>query len=95
MKLRSIFTIFLSVAMLGLAYEADAQKNKYKKRRQTSKKISSYSGSRFSSGRFQPYFFVGGAINAGNYFGDLAPVSKNASTDFFIYSSRIWIFWRI
>ena len=82
MKLRSIFTIFLSVAMLGLAYEADAQKNKYKKRRQTSKKISSYSGSRFSSGRFQPYFFVGGAINAGNYFGDLAPVSKNASTDF-------------
>ena len=67
--------------MLSAAYEADAQKNKYKKRRQNNKKISRYSGSRFSAGRFQPYFYVGGAINAGNYFGDLAPVSKTASTD--------------
>lgn len=81
MKLRSIFTIILSIAMLGLAYNADAQKNKYKKRRQTNKKISRYSGSRFSAGRFQPYFFVGGGLNAGNYFGDLAPVPKKASTD--------------
>jgi len=82
MKLKSVLAIFLSVIMLSIAYDADAQRNKYKKRRKNNKKISRYSGSRFSAGRFQPYFFVGGAINAGNYFGDLAPVSKTASTDF-------------
>lgn len=67
--------------MLGLAYDAEAQKNKYKQRKKNNKKISRYSGSRFSAGRFQPYFYLGGAINAGNYFGDLAPVPKRASTD--------------
>ena len=81
MKFKSVLAIFLSVMMLGLAYDADAQRNKYKKRRKNNKKISRYSGSRFSAGRFQPYFYVGGAINAGNYFGDLAPVSRTASTD--------------
>ena len=81
MKLKSILAIFLSVFLLSLAYNADAQKNKYKKRRQNNKKISRYSGSRFSAGRFQPYFYVGGGINAGNYFGDLAPLPRRASTD--------------
>lgn len=82
MRLKSVLSVFLSLILLGLAYNADAQKNKYKKRKQNNKKISKFSGSRFSAGRFQPYFYVGGAINAGNYFGDLAPVSKRASTDF-------------
>jgi len=81
MKLKSIFAIFLSLIMLSLAYDADAQRNKYKKRRKNSKKLSNYRGGRINTGRFQPYYFVGGSINAGNYFGDLAPVSKTASTD--------------
>ncbi|MEM6641487.1 MAG: DUF6089 family protein [Bacteroidota bacterium] len=81
MKFSRILSIFLTLMVLGLAFDADAQKNKYKKRRKTSKKISKYSGARFSAGRFRPYWYVGGALNAGNYFGDLAPVSRRASTD--------------
>ena len=84
MKLKSLLVIILSVAMLGLADNADAQfnrKNKYKKRRQTNKKVSHYKGGLRGYGRFEPYYFVGAQINAGNYFGDLAPVNKAASTD--------------
>lgn len=85
MKLKSLIIIGLSVAMLGLAGEADAQrkgpKNKYKKRKQTSKKLSHYKGGTRGYGRFEPYIYAGAALNAGNYFGDLAPVSKAASTD--------------
>lgn len=82
MRLKSLIIIGLSIAMLGLSNHADAQKNKYKKRRQTNRKISHYKGGVTGYGRFEPYIYVGAAINAGNYFGDLAPVSKAASTDF-------------
>lgn len=82
MKLKSLLIILFSIAMLGLADHADAQRrNKYKKRRKTNRKVSRYSGSSRSSGRFEPFLFVGAAVNAGNYFGDLAPVAKAASTD--------------
>lgn len=82
MKLKSILIILLSVFTLAIAFDADAQKNKYKKRRKNSKKLSKYSGSRFSAGRFRSYFYVGGSLNGGNYFGDLAPTPKKFSTDF-------------
>lgn len=82
MKLKSLLVIILSVAMLGLADNAEAQRrNKYKKRRQTNRKVSHYKGGVRGYGRFEPYIFVGANINAGNYFGDLAPVNKAASTD--------------
>lgn len=81
MKLKSLLVIILSVAMLGLADNAEAQRNKYKKRRQTNRKVSHYKGGLRGYGRFEPYYFVGAQINAGNYFGDLAPVNKAASTD--------------
>ena len=81
MKLKSLIIIGLSVAMLGLASDAEAQRNKYKKRRSTNRKISRYSGGGYGTGRFAPYLYAGATINAGNYFGDLAPVSKKASTD--------------
>ena len=82
MKLKSLLVIVLSVAMLGLADHAEAQrKNKYKARRKTNKKVSHYKGGVRGYGRFEPYIFVGANINAGNYFGDLAPVNKAASTD--------------
>ncbi|WP_436514721.1 hypothetical protein [Ekhidna sp. To15] len=82
MKLKSLLVIILSVAMLGLADNAEAQRrNKYKARRQTNKKVSHYKGGVRGYGRFEPYYFVGANINAGNYFGDLAPVNKAASTD--------------
>lgn len=82
MKLKSLLVIILSVAMLGLADSAEAQrKNKYKKRRKTNRKVSHYKGGARGYGRFEPYYFVGANVNAGNYFGDLAPVNKAASTD--------------
>ncbi|WP_420316957.1 hypothetical protein [Ekhidna sp.] len=82
MKLKSFLVILLSVLMFGLADNAEAQrKNKYKKRRQTNRKVSHYKGGSRGYGRFEPYLFVGAQINAGNYFGDLAPVNKAASTD--------------
>ncbi len=82
MKLKRLLVIILSVTLLGLADNAEAQrKNKYKARRQTNKKVSHYKGGLRGYGRFEPYYFVGANINAGNYFGDLAPVNKAASTD--------------
>ncbi|NQZ76607.1 MAG: hypothetical protein HRT61_10945 [Ekhidna sp.] len=82
MKLRNFLVIILSIAMLGLADHADAQRrNKYKKRRKNNKKLSSYKGSSRSSGKFEPFLFAGGQINTGNYFGDLAPVSRAGSAD--------------
>ena len=81
MKLRNLLIVLLSIIMLGVADHADAQRNKYKKRRKTSRNVSRYNGNIRGSGRFQPYFFLGGAVNAGNYFGDLAPTSNAASTD--------------
>ena len=83
MRLRTLIVLILSLMMLGLAQDADAQRrsNKYKKRKQTNKKISHYKGGVRGFGRFRPYLFVGANINAGNYFGDLAPVNKAASTD--------------
>lgn len=82
MKLKSLLVIILSVAMLGLADNAEAQRrNKYKKRRKTNRQVSHYKGGVRGYGRFEPYLFIGANINAGNYFGDLAPVNKAASTD--------------
>ncbi|MEO9483160.1 MAG: hypothetical protein ABJG47_06930 [Ekhidna sp.] len=82
MKFKSLLVIVLSVVMLGLADHAEAQRrNKYKARRKTNKKVSHYKGGSRGYGRFEPYYFVGANINAGNYFGDLAPVNKAASTD--------------
>ncbi|MEO9872219.1 hypothetical protein [Ekhidna sp.] len=82
MKLRNLVVIALSIIMLGLADNAEAQRrNKYKKRRQTNKRVSHYKGGIRGYGRFEPYYFVGANLNAGNYFGDLAPVNKAASTD--------------
>ncbi len=83
MKLKSFLVVLLSVAMLGLADNAEAQRrrNKYKARRKTNKNISHYKGGLRGYGRFEPYYFVGAQVNAGNYFGDLAPVNKAASTD--------------
>lgn len=82
MKLKSLLIVCLSIAMLGLADHAEAQRrNKYKRRKQSSKKLSRYSTKYRGSGRFQPYWYFGASINAGNYFGDLAPVSRTGSTD--------------
>ncbi|MFK7953968.1 MAG: DUF6089 family protein [Ekhidna sp.] len=84
MRLKSLLVVFLSVIMLGITYDADAQKrkkNKYKKRKKTSKNVSNYRGGPVGYGRFKPYYYVGAAANAGNYYGDLAPIARAASSD--------------
>lgn len=84
MKKSLLLTIIVLIGALMVAPEVEAQK-KYKRRRSKNKKISSYRGSKQkrggSFGRFRPYAWVGGGLNAANYFGDLAPVSRAASTD--------------
>ncbi|MEQ9402477.1 MAG: hypothetical protein RIM99_02725 [Cyclobacteriaceae bacterium] len=83
--MRTLIVLLLSVLMLGIADDVDAQrrrpKGKYAARKKNNKKISHYKGGVRGYGRFKPYYFIGANINAGNYFGDLAPVSKKASTD--------------
>ena len=71
--------LFLLVAFL-LVETVEAQRNRYKRRRSKSKNISNYRGG-IVGGKFRPYHFVGAGINALNYFGDLAPVNRAASTD--------------
>lgn len=82
MKIKTLLILVLSIATLCFASDADAQ-NKYKKRKfkKNNKKLSHYKGGVRGYGRFRPNYFIGVNVNAGNYFGDLAPVSKAASTD--------------
>ena len=85
MKRPFILVALLLTTLVLMPDVSEAQRrnrySKYKKRK-PNKRISKYRGSgRRASGRFRPYTFVGGSLNAGNYFGDLAPVNRAASTD--------------
>lgn len=82
MKSKLFGSFLLIIFVLGFSLDADAQKrrNKYHKRKSKSKAISNYKGGSIG-GRFRPYNFVSFNINALNYYGDLAPVNKAASTD--------------
>jgi len=82
MRFKSLIITLLVLFTLGSSFDADAQRrNKYQKRKAKNKQISSYRGGRIGHSRFAPYSIVGGSINALNYFGDLAPVNRPASTD--------------
>lgn len=81
MKLNAVLSFLLLMLFLGASLKADAQRNsKYKKRIKSNKTISSYRGG-IVGGRFVPYQFASFNVNALNYFGDLAPVNRAASTD--------------
>lgn len=56
--------------------------NSYAKRKAKSKAISRYHGA-VLGGKFRPYQFITGNINALNYYGDLGPLAKATSTDIF------------
>ncbi|MEQ8554218.1 MAG: DUF6089 family protein [Cyclobacteriaceae bacterium] len=80
MKLKAFISAFLVLLFLGMALDSDAQRrNKYKKRSKRNKAISNYTNR--GGGRFRPYNFASFNINALNYYGDLAPVNRAASTD--------------
>lgn len=81
MKLRTVLSLLLLLLFLGATFEAEAQRRgSYKKRKKSSKSLSRYRGG-MVGGRFQPYYTASFNVNALNYFGDLAPVNKAASTD--------------
>ncbi|HET8859920.1 hypothetical protein [Marivirga sp.] len=80
-KLLLLFSIIMSAAII-LPESVDAQifggKNK---RRKSSRKIGSFSGSRRLFNPEISYYAVGGGINAMNYFGEIAPRPTSLSTD--------------
>lgn len=75
-----IVTIFF---LTDDAFSQRRRKNSYQKRRNKSKNVGKYRGGRSQGGasRFKAYQYVGFGVNALNYFGDLAPVNRAASTD--------------
>ncbi|MBR07301.1 MAG: hypothetical protein CMP48_06395 [Rickettsiales bacterium] len=80
MKLKIVIPSLILLLCVGLS-DADAQfgGNKYKKRNKRNKAMSNYTNR--GGGRFRPYNFVSFNVNALNYYGDLAPVNRAASTD--------------
>lgn len=84
----------LACFCLVVAEDANAQRrNKYQKRKSKNRAISHYKGGRVATSRFRPYSFVGASVNAVNYFGDLAPVNKAASTDISFTRPGFGLFW--
>ncbi|REE01681.1 DUF6089 family protein [Marinoscillum furvescens] len=81
MKFKIFISLSLVLIFLAGALDADAQRrNRYKKRRSKNKRMSSYRGGMVGA-KFRPYSYLSANVNALNYFGDLAPVNKAASTD--------------
>ena len=80
-RLLLLFSIIMSVALI-LPESVDAQifggKNK---RRKSSRKIGSFSGSKRLFNPEISYYAIGGGINALNYFGEIAPRPTSLSTD--------------
>jgi hypothetical protein len=71
----------LFLAGILITEDAMAQRgNKYKRRKNKSKNISNYRGG-VVGGKFRPYSWAGASINALNYYGDMAPLNRAASTD--------------
>ncbi|WP_258102725.1 DUF6089 family protein [Marinoscillum sp. MHG1-6] len=81
MRLQPIFVYSLLILLIFGSLDAEAQRrSKYGKSKNKNKAITRYHGG-MVGGRFRPYEFAGLNINALNYYGDLAPLSRAASTD--------------
>ncbi|MEQ8240673.1 MAG: DUF6089 family protein [Cyclobacteriaceae bacterium] len=83
MRYKAFISFSLILFILATAFDADAQRrrrNRYKKKKYNNKSVSRYKG-RSIGGRFRAYNYVDFSVNALNYYGDLAPVNKAASTD--------------
>lgn len=88
MRYRHLISILLVIIFVVVNENANAQSDNFKKKRR-SKAISPYRGggtpqktTNSDWSKFRPYYYGGVTVNTFNYFGDLAPVSKAASTDF-------------
>ncbi|MFT4738717.1 MAG: hypothetical protein ACI8QD_000998 [Cyclobacteriaceae bacterium] len=77
LKLESVFCLLI-LGLLLSAPVAAQKRSKYTNAKFRNKKISNSVG---RSGKFRPYEFLGVGLNAFNYYGDLAPLARAASTD--------------
>lgn len=76
--------------MSGLYYSADAQINR-KKIRKNNKRISNFKGKKSFFAKEKRYNWLALSLNTFNYFGDLAPLNKTASTDISFTSPAVGI----
>ena len=94
MVLRRYISILMAFFCILVAEDVDAQRrNKYQMRRSKNRSIAKYRGGRIIASKFRPYSYVGASVNALNYFGDLAPVNKAASTDISFTRPGFGLFW--
>lgn len=80
MKRTSLFILTLIVGALLLSNVADAQINR-KKIRKNNKRIANFKGRKTHFAKEKRYNWLALSLNTFNYFGDLAPLNKTASTD--------------
>ncbi|WP_339785091.1 MAG: DUF6089 family protein [Imperialibacter sp.] len=83
MKKFILVLIILVPALLASEDAFGQYKRRSKARLQRNKAMTSYRGGRISGGvsRFKSYHSLGVNLNASNYFGDIAPLSRAVSTD--------------
>ncbi|WP_051052828.1 DUF6089 family protein [Fulvivirga imtechensis] len=90
--MRSIFVgIFCMVLFLALVEDGHAQ-IRSKQIRKNNKRIANFKGQKAWFGKDKRYSYLGVSFNALNYFGDLAPLSKKASTDISFTRPGVGIF---
>ncbi len=80
MRIAKIVFLLFTLVLCFTWTDVQAQRHSFKSKLERNKSVSRYSGGSVG-GKFRNYAFVGVGINALNYYGDLAPVSRAASTD--------------
>ncbi len=77
---KTSFILIILLLTIFVGNDLFAQRHSFKSRAERNKSISRYHGGA-AGGKFRAYHYVGLGLNALNYYGDLAPVSRIASTD--------------
>ncbi|MEL7004428.1 MAG: DUF6089 family protein, partial [Bacteroidota bacterium] len=84
--MKKLYIILFSCIFLLCGYtDGNSQRQSFKKRqkkiRQNNRRISSFRGRKTGVFKNKRYNYIAVGVNAFNYFGDLAPLSRTASTD--------------
>lgn len=78
--MQKLLAIFLSVVFLSIAFDGASQINR-KSLKKKNKRIANFRGKKSGFGKEKRYNSIGFAVNALNYYGDLAPRPGIGSTD--------------
>ena len=73
--------LFSAIILLGSYHEADSQRLNRRAIKRKNKRISNFRGRKTGVFKNKRYNYIAFSLNAFNYFGDLAPLSRRASTD--------------